>query len=338
MHQLPPERAHRVAIEMLRYGIAPRFKGEDDPILRTKVLGRIFSNPVGLAAGFDKNAEVPDALLDLGFGFVEVGTITPLPQAGNLKPRLFRDPANKALVNRMGFNGKGLEAALARLEGRERRGIVGANVGRNMVTPDVVADYATCIGRLGRIVDYLVVNISSPSTKGIRDLHAAEALTKLLEVCLRARDASRGSCPLLLKIAPDLDDTALSELCDVVLRQAIDGLIISNSSFSRPTGLSPELMREAGGLSGPPMRAVATNRIHATFRYTGGKIPLIGVGGISNAEDAFEKIKAGASLVQLYTGLIYEGPGVVTDIKTGIARLLREQGFGSMEEAVGSGI
>ena len=336
LHTLSPETAHRAAMTMLRGGLTLGRDTPDDAVLRTQVLGLAFDNPVGLAAGFDKGAEAPNALLRLGFGFVEVGTITPLPQPGNPKPRVFRDPAAGALVNRMGFNGKGLEAAVARLEARERRGIVGANFGRNLVTPDVISDYVTCLQRLAPFVDYLVINISSPNTKGLRDMQAAAALTGLLTASLRARDAMRGRRPLLVKIAPDLDDEALADLCQVALAQGIDGLIVSNTSLSRPAGISAELARETGGLSGPPIRDLATETLRATYRITGGKIPLVGVGGVVSAEDAWNKILAGASLVQLYTALIFEGPGVVGDIKAGLGRLVREHGFSNVAQAVGT--
>ncbi len=334
---LPPEPAHRAAIGLLKSGLAPRFVTAEDPILRTRVWGRDFPNPLGLAAGFDKNAEAPDALLRLGFGFVEVGTVTPLPQPGNPRPRLFRDRASGALVNRLGFNGHGLDAAVRRLESRDRRGIVGANVGRNKLSPDGRADFTLCVARLAPLVDYLVVNVSSPNTPGLRDLQEAAALDALLEACLGARDASRGACPLLVKIAPDLDDEALAAIAKVALEQGIDGLIVGNTTVSRPAGLPPRLAGEAGGLSGRPLRDLATERLRAAYRLTCGRIPLVGVGGISDADDAFAKIRAGASLVQLYSALIFGGPALVPEIARGLARLLRRHGFASVGEAVGTG-
>ena len=332
---LPPETAHGVAIRALEAGLAPKADAAAYPSLRTSLFGLDFPNPVGLAAGFDKNADAPDALLGLGFGFVEVGTITPLPQPGNLKPRMFRDPASQSLVNRLGFNGRGLEVAGSRLRARQRRGIVGANVGKNKQTVDAATDYAACIARLACVADYLTINISSPNTPGLRDLQEASALDRLLAACVEARDAARRECPLLVKIAPDLDAEALRALVEVAIARRIDALIIGNTTLSRPAGLPQAFTAEAGGLSGRPLFALSTAQLRAAFRLAEGRIPLIGVGGISSGADAYEKIRAGASLVQLYTGMIYGGRRFVPTLLEELAACLAHDGHATIGAATG---
>lgn len=324
----------------MRLGAGRLFAGaaaaDDPPILGQRLWGREFANPLGLAAGYDKDAHVPDALFALGFGFVEIGTVTPRPQPGNPKPRLFRLDGDRAVINRMGFNSAGLEAVAARMARRPRRGIVGVNLGKNRDSADAAADYEAGIRRAATFSDYLVVNISSPNTPGLRDLQARAVLDSLLHRLIRARDRAGVRVPLLLKIAPDLTLAERGDIAEVALAAAIDGLIVANTTVERPAGLRGRHAGEAGGLSGRPLFAASTALLSDMYRLTQGRVPLIGVGGIADAGDAFAKICAGASLVQLYTALIFEGPGLVARIKKGLVQLLRRNGFASIGEAVGS--
>jgi dihydroorotate dehydrogenase len=335
LHLFEPETAHGLAIGALKAGLGPRAGGTDDPILRTRVFGLDFPNPLGLAAGFDKNAEVPDAMLRLGFGFSEVGTITPQPQAGNPRPRVFRAATQRAVINRLGFNGKGLDFAADRLRRRKRTGIVGANIGKNKMTVDTAADYIACIARLAPLVDYLVINVSSPNTPGLRDLQEAEALRHLLKACVVARNEAAAHPPLLLKIAPDLDEEALAAIVEAAVAEGIDGLIVGNTTLSRPGQLPAAFAKQTGGLSGAPLFALATEKLRQTYKVAQGRVPLIGVGGISSGADAYEKIRAGAALVQLYSAMVFAGPGLAQDIKRDLAARLRADGFASVAEAVG---
>ncbi|HSK38826.1 MAG TPA: quinone-dependent dihydroorotate dehydrogenase [Arenibaculum sp.] len=339
LRALDPERAHALTLALLRTGLVPAARMPDDAMLAQRVWTIDFPNPVGLAAGFDKDAEVPDAMLRQGFGFVEVGSITPRPQPGNPRPRVFRLPHQHALINRYGFNNAGLEAAARRLALRRARpGIVGANVGRNKETADAAADYALGIRRLAPMVDYLVINVSSPNTPGLRALQGREPLTRLLARALDARSAA--GCgrppPLLLKIAPDLTGEDEADIAEVALAAGIDGLIVSNTTLARPPGLPPELAREGGGLSGAPLMEPSTRVLARMYRLTGGRLPLVGVGGISSGADAYAKIRAGASLLQLYTSLVYRGPALVREIKRTLADCLRADGFTRIGDAVGA--
>lgn len=339
---LDPERAHDLTLFSLGLGFGPADTAPDHPALATSVFGLSFPNPVGLAAGFDKNAQVPAAMLKLGFGFVEAGTVTPRPQPGNPRPRLFRVPEAGAVINRFGFNNNGLEEFARRLEdlrGLGWPGIVGANVGKNKETEDAAADYATGIRRLTPLADYLVVNVSSPNTPGLRTLQSREALSTLLARCLEARAAARGSRrpPLLLKVAPDLSDPDKEDIAAVVLDSGIDGLIVSNTTVARPPQIPDRLAREAGGLSGRPLMEPSTRVLAEFHALLGGRVPLVGVGGVASGADAYAKIRAGAALVQLYTALAYEGPGLVRRIKDELAALLARDGFPSVAAAVGSG-
>lgn len=334
-----PETAHRLAIAALKTGLVPA-PAPDDPILATSVWGRDFVNPVGLAAGFDKDGEAPDALLRLGFGFVEIGSVTPKPQPGNPRPRLFRLAQDEAVINRYGLNSLGLDALVARLEARARVGLVGVNVGKNKDSADEVSDFALGIRRTAALADYLVVNVSSPNTPGLRDLQARAALERVMAAVLAARDEAAGLAgpgpPLLIKLAPDLDDEALRDVAEVGLATGIDGLIMGNTTVVRPATLRSGHRAEAGGLSGRPLREIATERLHILYRLTGGVIPLVGCGGVASGADAYAKIRAGASLVQLYTALVFEGPGLVTRIKRDLAALLRRDGFETITDAVGA--
>ena len=339
LHLLSPETAHGVAVWSLQRGLAGGADVVDDPLLATSVWGRSFPNPIGLAAGFDKDAEVMDAMLAFGFGFVEAGSVTPLPQPGNPKPRLFRLDEDQAVINRFGFNSKGLAHFAERLQARERRGIVGANVGKNRDAPDAAADYATGISRVCGLADYLVCNVSSPNTPGLRSLQARAQIEDLIKRVLEARfnsapDKNRLP-PLLAKVGPDLDAAQLQDIAEVALATKIDGLIVGNTTITRPP-LQSRHASETGGLSGPPLMVLATRCLSNMYRLTGGKIPIVGCGGVASGEDAYKKIRAGASLVQLYSALVFHGPELVATIKQELAACLRRDGYKSVAEAVGT--
>jgi dihydroorotate dehydrogenase len=338
---IEPETAHRLSVAALKAGLVPVPQRFEDPILEVGLWGLTFPNPVGLAAGFDKDAEVADRMLDQGFGFVEVGTVTPRPQGGNPRPRLFRLEADRAVINRFGFNNQGLEAAGRRLAERRRlggAGIVGANVGPNRHSPDPAADCATGVAALAGLVDYLVINVSSPNTPGLRDLQGRRALEALLDAALAARAEAGATPPVLVKIAPDLAPEDLRDIAEVALFAGIDGLIATNTTIERPAGLVGRHLDEIGGLSGRPLFEPSTAVLAELYRLTEGRLPLIGVGGIASGTDAYAKIRAGASLVQLYTALVYEGPRLVGRVNRDLAHLLRADGFSSVAEAVGSGV
>ena len=340
---LEPEMAHGLALKSLKTGLVPHRQLHLDPALASRVWGMDFPNPLGLAAGFDKDAEVPDAMLGQGFGFVEVGSITPRAQSGNPKPRLFRLSDDRAVINRMGFNNKGVEAARARLSARSGLpGIVGVNLGKNKETEDALADYVLGIRSLAPYASYVVINVSSPNTPGLRALQGREPLEYLLRGVREALDASVGQTrsgitpPLLLKIAPDLTDEDRTDIAAVVLSEGVDGLIATNTTIARADSLLDPQSGQVGGLSGKPLFEPSTRVLSDMYRLTAGKIPIIGVGGIGNAEMAYAKIRAGASLVQLYSAMVYEGPGVVGEILQGMSALLRADGFSSITDAVGA--
>jgi dihydroorotate dehydrogenase len=333
---LPAERAHHVTLALLKAGLVPSARVVADPILATRQWGLDFPNPLGLAAGFDKNGEVPDAMLRLGFGFAEIGSVTPLPQPGNPKPRLFRLAEDKAVINRMGFNNRGLDFAAARLAARRPGGIVGANLGKNKDSADAIADYAAGIARLGPLADYLVINISSPNTPGLRALQGRAPLRALVDGVADALAGLLEKKPLLLKIAPDLTVEDRADIAAIALDSPLAGLIVSNTTVERPKSLKSPLAGETGGLSGQPLFAPSTAVLAEMYRLTGGKLPLIGVGGIGSAEQAYAKIRAGASLLQLYSALVFSGPGLVGEINRGLAALLRRDGFASIGQAVGA--
>ena len=329
---LAPETAHRTTIAALKF--APRKRPPARGPLATEVAGLSFPNPVGMAAGFDKDGEVPDAVLGLGFGFVEIGSITPLPQAGNPKPRLFRLERDRAVINRMGFNNGGADAAEARLMRRAGRpGVVGVNIGANKDSTDRIADYALLTRRFAPLASYLTVNISSPNTPGLRALQDEGALVALLEAVLDARPAE--GPPVFLKVAPDLELADIDAIARIALDKRLGALIVSNTTIWRPP-LASRDAGEAGGLSGAPLRDLAQARLRDFRKATGGAIPLIGVGGISSAEDAWARVRAGASLVQLYSAMVYEGPGLARRIVRGMEELMRRDGFATLAEAVGS--
>jgi dihydroorotate dehydrogenase len=337
---LDPEDAHRLAIHGLRL-LPPMRPAQDDPRLAVRAFGLNFPNPVGLAAGFDKSAEVPDALLRLGFGFVEIGSVTPKPQAGNPRPRLFRLERDEAVVNRMGFNNDGADAVLRRLARRAQHpGIVGVNVGANKDSPDRIADYVGLIETFAPVASYFTVNVSSPNTPGLRNLQQASALDDLLAKVIDARERVRqnaGDSPVLLKIAPDLSLNELDDVVQIARSRRVDGMIVGNTTVARPPALrETNRAREQGGLSGRPLFRLSTRMVAETWVRAEGAFPLIGVGGIDSGGAALTKIRAGAALIQLYSSLIYKGLGLVSDIKRDLASTLSRTGRDSLNEIVGA--
>ena len=335
LRTLPAERAHNLTLTLAN-AAAPLLPkpAPDDSRLAVSAFGLDFPNPVGLAAGFDKNAQVPDAMAKFGFGFVECGTVTPRPQAGNPQPRLFRLTEDGAVINRMGFNNGGMDEAARNLKARKGNGIVGINIGANKDSEDRISDYVLGFAALAHLADYVTVNVSSPNTPGLRGLQNREELARLLASLTHARASQQK--PILLKIAPDLDEHALDEIADVVRTSGIEGLIVSNTTIARPALKSP-LARETGGLSGRPLYAPSTQVLRGMRQRLGKSVVLIGVGGIASGEDAYGKIKAGASLVQLYTALVYQGPGLVARIKRELSTCLARDGYANVTDAVGSG-
>lgn len=337
---LDPETAHRLTVRALGSGLVPSASSWTPPkVLGQDLFGLHFPHPVGIAAGFDKDAEAYAGALRLGVGFVEVGTMTPRPQPGNPRPRLFRLPEDRAVINRNGFNNKGLEAGAARLAGRRREaGIVGANVGANKGVATPESDYAAGVTAMAPLADYITINVSSPNTPGLRDLQAPGPLRDLLQAAKAARATATGgeTTAILLKIAPDLDDAQLAGIVEVVRDEGIEGMIISNTTIARPESLRGTYKGETGGLSGVPLFEASTEVLRKTYRLTEGRIPLIGVGGVSSGATAYAKIRAGASLVQLYTALIYKGPGLVRQIAAELGTLLERDGYSSLAEAVGA--
>jgi dihydroorotate dehydrogenase len=332
---LDPELAHRLAIGALATGLLRLQTPPAEPGLRRSLLGLDFTNPLGLAAGFDKNGEAPEALLKLGFGFVELGTVTPKRQAGNPRPRLFRLTADMAIINRLGFNNDGHDTVHARLARRRRGGIIGVNLGANRDSADRVGDYAAGVTRFADIADYLTINVSSPNTPGLRDLQEKAALVTLLAAVTDARAGAGRRVPLLLKIAPDLDDGALAAIAETAVAAGIEGMIVANTTLARDGLSDRRLATEAGGLSGVPLFRRSTILLARLRRLVGRKLILVGAGGIDSPESAFEKVAAGADLVQLYTGLIYKGPSLPRAIVADLPRLLEQRGFKMIVEAVG---
>ena len=336
LRRLDPEAAHRLTIAALKAGLGPKAPRAPTPDLEVELAGLRLPNPIGLAAGFDKNAETPDAMLAAGFGFVECGTVTPLAQSGNPTPRLFRLSEDRAVINRLGFNNGGLEAYAARLAARPRRGVVGANVGANKDAADRIGDYQTGLMRLWPLADYFTANISSPNTPGLRDLQSGDALQELLGRIAETRAALErqgGRRPVFLKVAPDLKTAEIEQIAEAAIAHGLDALIVGNTTLSRPAHLLSSHAMETGGLSGAPLMDLST-RVLSQFRDAArGRIALIGVGGIASGADAYAKIRAGASAVQLYTAMIYEGPGLVTRIKRDLSSRLRADGFKTIAEA-----
>lgn len=339
MFGLDAERAHELGIEALKLGGASLFqRSEEFPALGVGRFGLRFSSPLGVAAGFDKNGVVVNQLASLGFGFVEVGTVTFEPQPGNPKPRLFRLQADRALINRLGFNNDGAAVIAERLRKIERRCVIGVNIGKNREVPieEATANYLKCFDLIHPVADYIVVNISSPNTPNLRELQQAESLEELIGT-LQNRNSELGRKPLLVKIAPDLTEAEIEQAVDVCILNDVAGIIATNTTISRD-GLRTAYVEDigAGGLSGKPLAKRSTEVISSIYKFSNGKLPIIGVGGIFSAEDAFEKIAAGASLVQAYTGFVYAGPTFAGDVNSGLAAIIRDRGFANIDEAVGS--
>lgn len=337
---IDPEAAHKAALSALRLGVGPRARADRWPRLKTTLAGLELPNPVGMAAGFDKNCEAPDGLLAAGFGFVECGTVTPRPQEGNPQPRIFRLAEDRAIINRLGFNNEGLDAFVDRLAVRAQRGgVVGANVGANKDSADRTADYVTGMGRVWRDATYVTANISSPNTPGLRGLQERGALEDLLGRLNEARavlEKAHGGRPLFLKVAPDLDETAVRDIAELALQYALDALIVSNTTLQRPPHLTSDNADEAGGLSGQPLFQISTHVLRQFAQVLNGRLPLIGVGGVEDGPTALAKFRAGATAVQLYSALIYKGPGLAARILDELDGLLAAEGVDSIREVIGA--
>lgn len=366
-----PETAHWLAVKAAKYKLVPYIKQDDHACLKTQVWGRHFKNPIGLAAGFDKNAEAVDGLFRLGFGFIEVGSVTPRPQEGNAKPRIFRLTKERAIINRYGFNSDGHQAVLDRIKSRAETpgcvipddrnqlneqlvspdrprvtlthrpesGVVGVNLGKNRDSADAAEDYVAGVRELGPVADYIVINVSSPNTPGLRALQGRQQLQQLVDKVVEERNKlpAEKRPPVLVKIAPDLSEQDKIDVASVLARPkaGVDGLIVSNTTVSRPAELTSPHKYESGGLSGPPLRDMSTQLIRDMYRLTQGRLPIVGVGGVSCGQDAYEKLCAGASLVQIYTVMAYEGPTIIHKIKKQLSDILQEQGINSVSEVVG---
>ena len=342
LHKLDAEHAHNIAIWLLHRGITMDYRRADNPILASEAFGLKFSNPIGLAAGFDKNAHAIRGLNKLGFGFLEIGSVTPRPQEGNPKPRLFRLADDDAIINRLGFNNFGIDVfaenffkSVEKL--KSERPVIGINIGANKDSENFYDDYLLLIERCSGLADYITVNISSPNTPGLRDLQKKDAITRLLKEVVEIRNSQKSHPPLLVKIAPDLADDELYSIADIIQGLNFDGVIATNTTTSRGNLKSKNATQE-GGLSGAPLTEKSTNLISKLYKYSEGNIKIIGVGGVFTGQDAFDKIAAGASLVQIYTSLIYRGPRVVTLIKKELAKILKERGFKNVTEAIGSAV
>ena len=340
LFNLDPETAHDLAIKSLKFNLLPSkvFKVEDEQMLNIKLLGKNFPNPIGLAAGFDKSAETYNSLLKLGFGFVEVGTVTPLKQFGNPKPRIFRLEGDSALINRLGFNNDGMEIIKNRIRSDGKRGILGINVGPNKDTKNQKNDFCLGLKHFFDIADYITVNISSPNTEGLRDFHDQEKLKDLLLALNKIKKENKTKIPLLLKISPDIKDNHISEIADVATKNDISAVILANTTNGNRDNLISEIKKEEGGLSGEPLQQISTNMIKKFYKHLGGKIPIIGVGGVNSGKSAYEKIIAGASLLQLYTGFVYRGPSAAKNIKKELIQILKSEGINNIKEAVGKGM
>ena len=338
LFSLDPETAHDLAIKTLKINPFPSkmFEVEDEQMLKIKLLGKNFPNPVGLAAGFDKSAEAYNSLLKLGFGFVEVGTVTPLKQFGNPKPRIFRLEDDGALINRLGFNNDGIEIIKNRIKSDGKKGVLGINIGPNKDTKDQKNDFCLGLKNFFDIADYITINISSPNTDGLRDFHDQEKLKDLLLALNKIKKENKTHIPLLLKVSPDIQDNHISEIIDVATKSDISAIIITNTTDGNRDNLKSEI-KEQGGLSGEPLQQISTNMIKKFYKKLNGKIPIIGVGGVNSGKSAYEKIVAGASLLQLYTGFVYRGPSAAKDIKKELIQILKAEGLNNIKEAIGKG-
>jgi dihydroorotate dehydrogenase len=339
LFNIDPETAHDLAIKSLKFNPLPSkmFEVEDEQMLKVQLLGKNFPNPIGLAAGFDKSAEAYNSLLRLGFGFVEVGTVTPLKQFGNPKPRIFRLKDDDALINSLGFNNDGIEIIKNRIKLNDKKGIVGVNIGPNKETKDQKNDFCLGLKNFFDIADYITVNISSPNTEGLRDFHEQEKLKNLLLALNKIKKENKTDISLLLKVSPDIEDNHISEIVDVATKNDIAAIILTNTTNINRDNLKSEFKKEEGGLSGEPLRQISTNMIKKFYKQLNGKIPIIGVGGVNSGKSAYEKIIAGASLLQLYTGFVYRGPSVAKDIKKELIKILKAEGLNNIKEAIGKG-
>ena len=340
LFSLDPEIAHDLAIKSLKFNPLPSnmFEVEDEEILNNKVFGKDFPNPIGLAAGFDKSAEAYNSLLKLGFGFVEVGTVTPQKQFGNPKPRIFRLEDDHALINRLGFNNDGMQIVKDRLDSEKKKGIVGVNIGPNKETKDQKKDFCLGLKNFFDTADYITINISSPNTKGLRDFHDQEKLEELLFAFNKIKKDSKSEIPLLLKVSPDIKDDNISNIVNVAKKNNISAIILTNTTNGNRNNLISESKKEEGGLSGEPLKKISTDLIKKFYRELNGEIPIIGVGGVDSGKSAYEKLVAGASLLQLYTGFVYKGPSVVKDIKKELIQILKSEGFNNIKDVIGRAV
>ena len=337
LFKLDPELAHDLAIKSLKFNYLPNkmFEIKDEQMLNIKLLGLNFSNPIGLAAGFDKSAEAYNSLLKFGFGFIEVGTVTPLKQFGNSKPRIFRLENDNAMINRLGFNNDGIEIVKNRIQQEKKNGIVGINIGPNKDTKEQKEDFCIGLKNFMQLADYITINISSPNTEGLRDFHNQEKLNDLLKSLNKIKNEEKKNIPILLKISPDISDNHISEIVTIAIENSISALILTNTTNTNRDNLTSDSKNEEGGLSGEPLQELSTKMIKKFYKKISGKIPIIGVGGVNSGKSAYEKITAGASLLQLYTGFVYKGPAIVKNIKQELIEILKNKGFSNIKEAIG---
>ena len=340
LFNLDPETAHDLAIKSLKFNPFPAkmFEVEDEQMLNIELLGKNFPNPIGLAAGFDKSAEAYNPILKLGFGFVEIGTVTPLKQYGNSKPRIFRLEDDEALINRLGFNNDGMETIKNRIKLESKRGILGINIGPNKDTKDQKNDFCLGLKNFFDIADYITVNISSPNTEGLRDFHKQEKLENLLSSLNKIKKDNKTNIPLLLKVSPDIRDDDISEITGIAMKNDISAIILTNTTDGNKDKLVSENKKEKGGLSGRPLQQLSTNLIKKFYKQLNDKIPIIGVGGVDSGKSAYQKIVAGASLIQLYTGFVYRGPSTAKNIKKELIQILKTEGIKNIKDAVGKGV
>ena len=337
LFKLDPELAHDLAIKSLKFNYLPNkmFEIKDEQMLNIKLLGLNFSNPIGLAAGFDKSAEAYNSLLKFGFGFIEVGTVTPLKQFGNSKPRIFRLENDNAMINRLGFNNDGIEIVKNRIQQEKKDGIIGINIGPNKDTKEQKEDFCIGLKNFMQLADYITINISSPNTEGLRDFHNQEKLNDLLKSLNKIKNEEKKNIPILLKISPDISDNHISEIVTIAIENSISALILTNTTNTNRDNLTSDSKNEEGGLSGEPLQELSTKMIKKFYKKISGKIPIIGVGGVNSGKSAYEKITAGASLLQLYTGFVYKGPAIVKNIKQELIEILKNKGFSNIKEAIG---
>ena len=340
LFNLDPETAHDLAIKSLKFNPFPAkmFEVEEEQMLNIELLGKNFPNPIGLAAGFDKSAEAYNSLLKLGFGFVEVGTVTPLKQFGNPKPRIFRLEDDHALINRLGFNNDGTEKIKARIKLDGKKGILGVNIGPNKETKDQKNDFCLGLKNFFDIADYITVNISSPNTEGLRDFHDQEKLIDLMVALNKIKKENGTNIPLLLKISPDINNSHIPEIADAAIKNNISAIVLTNTTNGNRDNLTSEFKEEEGGLSGKPLHQISTNMIKKFYKELNSQIPIIGVGGVNSGKTAYEKIIAGASLLQLYTSFVYRGPSTAKDIKKELIQILKAEGIKNIKDAVGRGV